>query len=685
MNSNNPQFDETDTRRLTPSAATTHVLILQDQQQQAHAIATSLTAAGLDMEWQWVGTELEFIVHLRQPVDVIIADAAAGQFTADQALESLQRQSLTIPLIVVCDRATVTDAVSWIKAGATNYVASQEIDQLAIAVKQAQQEYETVRQVEARDGSNRAEAAEAAEAAETAGTSEAARTTVTDPLDELFNLDAVEIATKLSRSEAQIQAIISQNADGIVVVDQHQIVRFINPAALELFGRSRMDMMGKAFGFPVVGGDYLEVDVRSRRGVTHVAQMRVAEIEWHGESAYLISLRDITALKQAEAERIELLEQAEAANRTKDQFLAVISHELRTPLNPILGWAGLLRRRTLSPEKTAIALETIERNARIQVQLIEDLLDVSRIVRGQLRLEVQTVNLEMVIDNAVSTLALAAEAKSIQVNCHCDATVCPVAGDVNRLQQIVWNLLSNAIKFTPEGGQVDIELTPDWDSHQAVIRVKDSGAGIEPQWLPQIFNYFQQADGSSTRRFGGLGLGLAIVRNLVDLHGGSVTAASPGVGQGAVFTVNLPMTAEKPQSSLPTPESDDDNVMLEGQQVLVVDDEEDQKELLAELFRLYGAEVTAVTSAKDAIAVVQNSPPDILLSDISMPGMNGCDMLGHIHGLLADQDHQMIAIAVTAFAREAERDQALAAGFQRHVAKPIDPGQLIQLIASMLN
>lgn len=413
---------------------------------------------------------------------------------------------------------------------------------------------------------------------------------------------------------------------------------------------------------------------------------------------------DITERKQAEAEREELLkreqvarEQAETANRVKDEFLAVLSHELRTPLNPILGWIKLLRAGKLDAQKSATALETIERNAKLQTQLIEDLLDISRILQGKLTLTVSPVDLKGTIEAATETVRLAAEAKKIQICGQLSPLPGQVMGDANRLQQVIWNLLSNAVKFTPVGGRVDIQLqgiepSAGWvqpwpqaeaGSRYAQIQVSDTGKGIAPDFLPYVFDTFRQADGTTTRQFGGLGLGLAIVRRIVELHGGTVVADSPGEGGGATFTVWLPLslstrgTRPPPASSL-TPN-------LQNIQVLVVDDDRDTREWIDVLLTQAGATVKLAASAAEALSQLTQSPPDILLSDIGMPDVDGYDLIRQIRTYDAAQGGQVPAIALTAYAGDTDQQQALAAGFQKHLPKPISSDELIQAIAQLVS
>ncbi|MEB3150244.1 MAG: ATP-binding protein [Sphaerospermopsis sp.] len=419
---------------------------------------------------------------------------------------------------------------------------------------------------------------------------------------------------------------------------------------------------------------------------------------------------DITYRKQAEVEREELLAreqaaraQAEAANRVKDEFLAVLSHELRSPLNPILGWTKMLQTGKLSPQKTQEALTVIERNAKLQTQLIEDLLDVSRILQGKFSLNIELIDLEPTIFNALETIGLAAQAKSINL-------VFKVAGDAyqvfdeeeftklksqtsnpqfklmadaTRLQQVFWNLLSNAVKFTPDGGRVEVHLEE--VNRQARITVTDTGKGISPEFLPHVFDYFRQSDSATTRKFGGLGLGLAIAKQLVELHGGTVTAISPGEGKGATFTVNLPLletdylTGEQGNMSL----AGVDLQNLERVKILIVDDDTDSRELIAFVLTEEGAIVTQAASAFAALEIFSKSMPDILVSDIGMPEMDGYGLIRQIRTLPKDKGGDIPAVALTAYAGEYDEQQALNAGFQKHITKPVDPLELTRILTEL--
>ncbi|MDZ8183988.1 MAG: PAS domain S-box protein [Nostoc sp. ChiSLP02] len=401
---------------------------------------------------------------------------------------------------------------------------------------------------------------------------------------------------------------------------------------------------------------------------------------------FIGTVLNITQKKLAEAQREELLqreqaarEAAEQANRIKDDFLAVLSHELRSPLSPILAWTKLLQTRKLSETKTADALAAIERNVKLQTQLIDDLLDIAKILRGKLSLNVTCVNLKFIIQAALDTVRTAAVAKSISLN-PVLLNIGQVSGDSARLQQIVWNLLSNAIKFTPKGGQVDIQLQK--VANQAEITVTDTGKGISSDFLPYIFESFRQEDNSITRKYGGLGLGLAIVRQLVEAHGGTIKADSLGEGLGATFTVRLPLLNVEPeinyqQELLPQ------ELTLTGVRVLAVDDDPDIRELLKVLFADYGAEVMVVKSAAQVLATIEYFQPDVLVSDIGMPEVDGYSLIEQIRALPSHQGGQVKAIALTAYARSDDRQRALNTGFHQHIAKPIDPEQLVQAVAAL--
>lgn len=441
-----------------------------------------------------------------------------------------------------------------------------------------------------------------------------------------------------------------------------------------------------------------------------------------GEIALLQATSDQVAVALERAQLMASLQQQKEqlvqANRIKDEFLAVLSHELRTPLNPILGWSKLLQTKKYDQATTTRALETIERNAKLQTQLIEDLLDVSRILQGKLSLNIAPVNLETAIAAAIETIRLAAEAKfinlrftildfglenphrnlesidfneqpdnlksQIQVALETHQSGDPkflVIGDSGRLQQVIWNLLSNAIKFTPQGGQVEISLQS--LGSQVQLRVSDTGKGISPDFLPYVFDYFRQADGATTRKFGGLGLGLAIVRHIVELHGGTVQAESLGEEQGATFTVMLPLMKIH-LNSHQIARQPDDSPDLNGVRILIVDDERDTRELIAFILEQSGAVVIQAASALEALQVMPQFQPNLLLSDIGMPEVDGYMLMRQIRAMLPEDGGQIPAIALTAYAAEVDYQQAIAAGFGQHITKPVEPAKLVRAIANLI-
>ncbi|HKV34483.1 MAG TPA: PAS domain S-box protein [Pyrinomonadaceae bacterium] len=395
----------------------------------------------------------------------------------------------------------------------------------------------------------------------------------------------------------------------------------------------------------------------------------------------------------AAAEKERLYRQAEESSRLKEEFLATISHELRTPLSAILGWARMLRMGTLSEENAVKALDTIERNARAQAQLVDDLLDVSRIITGKLRMDVQPADPNSFIDAAVEAVRPAAEAKGVRVQKVIDTGAISIPGDPVRLQQVVWNLLSNAIKFTPRGGRVQIR-SERVNSHLEIV-VSDTGQGISPDFLPHVFDRFRQADQKTSRQHGGMGLGLAIVRHLVEMHGGTVRAMSDGEGHGSTFTVALPISPVyrvDPSGSrvhpaardLLPPLEDDCADSLKGLRILVVDDEADTRELLKQGLEYCGAKVTVLGSAAEALDTLMVKVPDVLISDIGMPGIDGYDLIRQVRGLPSNRGGRVPAIALTAYTRTEDRLQSLRAGYDMHVPKPVELAELVAVAATVV-
>ncbi|WP_414755726.1 PAS domain S-box protein [Anabaena sp. CCY 9910] len=517
----------------------------------------------------------------------------------------------------------------------------------------------------------------------------------------------------IRNSEARFRRLFESNLIGVAFWNVDGFITDANDAYLQIVGytREEFDTLGKINWRELTPPDCEHLDTRAIAEVKANGISRIYEKQYIQRNGRRVSIvlgiallddsdeqgvafvLDISERKLAEQQRDRLLcaeriarKDAEIANRIKDEFLAVLSHELRTPLNPILGWSKLLRSRQFDAATTDRALETIERNATLQTQLIEDLLDVSRILQGKLSLNVCPVSLPIVIGAAIDTVRLAAEAKEIKIQNVFDPIQGQVMGDANRLQQVVWNLLSNAVKFTSPGGTVEIHLKAVND--QAQIQVIDTGKGITPEFLPYVFDYFRQADGTTTRKFGGLGLGLAIVRQVVELHGGTVQATSPGEGLGATFTVNLPLSPKNEAMNHEDKNPVSANLQpatLSGVRVLIVDDEPDIRDLVTFILEDYDVEVIAVSSAQEALEALSQSLPDIIVSDIGMPDVDGYMLMRQLRQRSPQEGGNLPAIALTAYAGEMNQQQALAAGFQLHISKPVDPDALIEAIGNLVN
>ncbi|HEV2294506.1 MAG TPA: PAS domain S-box protein [Tepidisphaeraceae bacterium] len=529
------------------------------------------------------------------------------------------------------------------------------------------------------------------------------------------------IERSLRESEARNAAVLTAALDCLVSMDHRGTVIEWNPAAERTFGYTRSEALGREMAeliippqlreqhrkglakYLVTGegpvlGKRIEITAGRKDGTEFPVELAITRIPFEGPPTFTGHLRDITERKISDEERTKLLaseqqarRDAEAANRMKDEFLSVVSHELRTPLNAILGWSQILDGpgRT-DPESLKEGLQVIQRNARVQTQIIEDILDLSRVVSGKVRLDVQRVDLTSVIEAAIESMQPAADAKNIRIQKVLDPLAGPVSGDPARLQQVIWNLLSNAIKFTPKGGRVRVTLER-VNSH-VEISVSDTGAGIKPEFLPHVFERFTQGDGTTTRRYGGLGLGLSITKHLVELHGGTVQAKSPGEGAGSTFRVALPLTPlqqDEPEFERRHPTAGKATAIEGGQptlravKVLVVDDEPDARTLIKRLLENCEAVVTTATSVEEALELLDSTPFDVIVSDIGMPDRDGYDLARSLRSLLPAQGGKTPAVALTAFARSEDRTRAMLAGFDMHVAKPVEPSELCAVVARL--
>jgi PAS domain S-box-containing protein len=512
-------------------------------------------------------------------------------------------------------------------------------------------------------------------------------------------------------ARAHLAAIVESSDDIIISKTLDGIITSWNAAAIRAFGYQPEEIIGSSILRLIpteLHSEETEIIRRLRRGerIDHYETTRIAKDGTPIRVSLTVSpVRDamgriVGASKIARdiGERERLLEseraarsEAERLSHMKDEFLATLSHELRTPLNAILGWSSLLRQRTLPTDERERGLETIERNARAQSQIINDLLDMSRIVSGKLHLEVQSIHLHEVIEAAIEAVRPSADARQIRLRSMLDTSIGLTRGDPNRLQQVLWNLLSNAVKFTPAGGRVQIILER-VNSHVEIV-VEDSGIGIRPEFLPFVFERFRQADASTTRRFGGLGLGLSIVRNLVELHGGSVRVKSPGENQGATFIVVLPLSVVEPAKARRPAEVHTESEVsldaielprLDGTSILVVDDEPDTRLLIKRLLEDAGARVIEAASATEALQTLSREDVDLLVSDIGMPRMDGYQLIKEVRALDDQRSGPLPAIAVTAYARPEDRQRSLLAGYQSHISKPLEARELIAAAASLL-
>jgi PAS domain S-box-containing protein len=534
---------------------------------------------------------------------------------------------------------------------------------------------------------------------------------------------------QLRESEARFRTL-SEAAPALIWFDDAEgKCRFVNRQFLDFFGKRLEEVHGTGWHpllHPEEGAEYIAdfLDAVGKRRSFHnrVRAMRFDGqwrwIESHAEPIFAADgkflghvgiTEDITERKQIEQERELLLaeerrlrEAAEAHNRAKDEFLAIVSHELRSPLNAILGYARLIRARPGDTVQVRHHGEIIERNAKAQQQLIEDLLDTARIISGNLRIEVQPADLRLVLEEAFAVAQPAAAVKNIHFVAHLGSGQQKIIGDPARLQQVVWNLLQNAIKFTPEGGRVELRM--ECSRSNVRISVSDTGRGIAPEFLPSVFDRFTQQDASHTRRHGGLGLGLALVKQLVELHGGTIEAASEGVGRGATFTVTLPLRAPEVEMAAPQPPAVAEVIAREeaiaieeipslgGIRVLALDDREEARHLLTTALTEYGATVTAVSTGTEALAILAGAPPNnaphVLILDIEMPDEDGYTVLRRVRALEAERgaalSQRIPAVALTAHARTEDRLRALAAGFRMHIAKPVEIAELVVVVASLV-
>ncbi|MBO0721357.1 MAG: PAS domain S-box protein [Blastocatellia bacterium] len=520
-----------------------------------------------------------------------------------------------------------------------------------------------------------------------------------------------QMAAALHESEERYRIVAETASDVILTVDEEITIQYVNSAVEKIFGYLPSEIIGQKLTMlmhcrdrsQLWGQAGIELMGWHKDGRDVPVEVSFSEFVKDGRQSFTGIVRDITERKKSEVERKRIEEEraqllsreqearqvAEDANRLKDDFLAMISHELRAPLTAILGWAQMLRSGTLDRASVDRALLTIERNAKTQAHLVGDLLDASRIATGKLNLEIRPVELMSIVEAAVDAVRPMVEAKELRMQIVLEPWVGPFNGDIERLKQIVWNLLSNAIKFTPPGGLIEVRL--ERLENKALLIVSDTGQGIDPEFLPKIFDRFRQGDSSSRRQQGGLGLGLAIIKHLVELHGGAIYAYSRGIGQGSDFMITLPLGTQQGDVEAgglwpigQEKQTDTRASSLRGAKVLVVDDDHDTREILSVMLTRYGTEVRAAGSAAEAMEVLAQWKPDVLVSDIGMPIEDGYALIRKVRALPAEEGGEVPAVALTAFAGAADKDKALAAGFQQHLGKPVEPVQLAKVVARIL-
>lgn len=644
------------------------VLIVEDSEDDTELLVHHLERSGYNPIYQRVDSSEAMLTALEQQQwDIVLADYSLPRFSATNALALLHSKQLDLPFIIISGSIGDGMAVAAMKAGAHDYLMKGNLARLAPAIARELQEaanrhsHQQI-QSELRESEDRWQLA------------------LCGSNDGIWDWN---VKTNTVFFSARWKEMLGY-ADDEIVNQYDQWLQRVHPDDLDWVRQAIQNHFNRKTEFYRTEHRLLCKDGTYK---WILARGQALWDEFGSPTRMVGSHTDISATKQMEVALRQQAATLAAANRLKDEFLAVVSHELRTPLNPILGWSQILLSHKLDGSATVRALQTIERNAKLQKQLIEDLLDASRIIQGQLSLTVAPTDLVPIIQAAVETVRAAADAKAIQLQLLFDNSIGLVSGDAGRLQQVLWNLLSNAIKFTPAGGHVQIGLVN--VNNFAQITVSDSGVGVKAEFLPYVFDRFRQENSSSTRYFGGLGLGLALTRHLVELHGGTVQVNSPGEGKGTKFTVQLPLLQvkiheAKNASNYWLGEQDTSaSRPLTKLRVLVVDDNADTRDLLVAAITEFGGDVIAAASVHEASIAVKEFNPDVLVSDIGTPDEDNCELINQLKIWQSKLGRHLPTVALTAYAQESEQTAALNAGFEMHVSKPVELDKLVAAIAQV--
>ncbi len=659
------------------------VWVLEDSALEAEMARRSLTPSH-DVELFADGAALlERLEHERKLPDVVVVDWQLPGVSGVELCRSvrLAYDSMTLPLLMLTVQGRKEDVVEGLASGANDYVTkpydvSELVARVGTLVRASH-----LHRLQRERSRELALAAELGTALARADTPRETARRCAEALARHVDATTVEIWSSVGPTGGLTRlATIGSDAHPVPDTLIEHVARSGQPVVTD----GRVEAEESIASLPLVSAGEVVgvVALAARHPLVHSSRSLATAADLLAAGIARVRLED--ERKQSLLRERNARAEAEAANRSKDEFLAMVSHELRTPLNAISGWTTLLLEGGISADRAKRALEVIHRNARAQAQLIDDLLDISRITSGRLRLEVSPVDVPAIAITALETVRLASESKGVHLEIDVDPTAGRVQGDPARVQQVIWNLLSNAMKFTPAGGTVTLHVRRTEDSIE--VSVEDTGQGISPEFLPYVFDRFKQADSSATRNKGGLGLGLAIVRHLVELHGGTAEATSAGVGKGATFTVRFPYgprardLADVPLRGV----ASGVRAALQGVRVLVVDDEKDSRELLQTMLESCEADVTVTASAAEAYEAVQRLEPDVLVSDLAMPGEDGVSLIRRVRALPAPESSRVRAVAVSAYARLEDRERALSAGFDAHVAKPVDPDNLLSVVGDLV-